>query len=137
MSRNVQRVVSHLAPTAVIVPSATGHAARMVSRFKLPVWIAAVSSDEATCHGLQFSYGVSPVHAPEYPRDWSAFARRWVRNEGLAEGLVVLTEVPSRENPEANPRLEIFNLSHKRISEDLPSQSGQKTMPAEEKGIRS
>ena len=126
MSRNVQRVVAHLAPTAVIVPSATGHAARMVSRFKLPVWIAAVSTDETTCHGLQFSYGVSPVHAPEYPGDWGAFARHWVRDEGLAERLVVLTEVPSLENPEANPRLEILDLGHERVSKDLPSQSGQK-----------
>jgi pyruvate kinase len=110
ISRNVQHTVAHLAPTAVIVLTATGYTARMVSRFKLPVWIAAVSSEEATCDGLQFSYGVSPVHALEHSGDWSAFIRRWVRNEGLAEGLVVLTEGPSRDNPEVNPRLEIFDL---------------------------
>jgi pyruvate kinase len=132
MSRNVQRVVVHLAPTAVIVPSATGHAARMVSRFKLPVWIAGVSPDEATCHGMQFSYGVHPVHEPEYPGDWSAFARNWVRNEGLAEGLVVLTEVPSQANPEADPRLEIFDLSRKSAGKNPHSWSGQKTMPEKE-----
>jgi pyruvate kinase len=110
ISRNVQHTVAHLAPTAVIVLTATGYTARMVSRFKLPVWIAAVSSEEATCDGLQFSDGVSPVHALEHSGDWSAFIRRWVRNEGLAEGLVVLTEGPSRDNPEVNPRLEIFDL---------------------------
>lgn len=114
ISRTVKHTVAHLAPTAVIVPTATGYTARMVSRFKLPVWIAAVSPEEATCDGLQFSYGVSPVHAPEHPGDWSAFAGRWVRNEGLTEGLVVLTEGPSRDHPEANPRLEIFDLSHRR-----------------------
>jgi pyruvate kinase len=76
--------------------------------------IAAVSPEEQTCHGLQFSYGVSPIHMPEHAGDWSAFARRWVRNEGLAEGLVVLTEGPSQDNPEANPRLEIFDLRHRR-----------------------
>jgi pyruvate kinase len=136
MSRNVQRVVVHLAPTAVIVPSATGHAARMVSRFKLPVWIAGVSPDEATCHGMQFSYGVHPVHEPEYPGDWSAFARTWVRNEGLAEGLVVLTEVPSRVNPEADPRLEIFDLSQKSAGKNLHSRSGRKKIP-EKEGVTS
>ena len=113
ISRNVQHTVAHLSPAAVIVPSATGYTARMVSRFKLPVWIAAVSPDEATCNGLQLSYGVSPVYAPKFPGDWGAFARDWVRNEGLAEGPVVLTEGPSRENPDANPRLEIFNPIHR------------------------
>jgi pyruvate kinase len=52
----------------VIIPTASGDSARMVARFKLPVWISAVSPDEATCAGLQFSYGVAPVHAPEAPK---------------------------------------------------------------------
>ena len=110
ISRNVQHTVAHLTPQAVIAPTVTGHTARMASRFMLPVWIAAVSTEEATCHGLQFSYGVSPVHAQERPRDWTTFARQWVRSEGLAEGLVVLAEGPSRENPKANHRLEIIDL---------------------------
>jgi pyruvate kinase len=102
--------VAHIAAAAVIVPTATGYTARMVSRFMLPVWIAAVSPEEATCQGLQFSYGVSPVHAPERPEDWNAFARRWVESEGLADGLVVLAEGPSQDRPKANHRLEIIDL---------------------------
>ncbi|MEI7728761.1 MAG: pyruvate kinase [Verrucomicrobiota bacterium] len=127
LSRNLQHIVAQLAPTAVMVPTTAGYAARMVARFKLPVWIAAVSPHEAACHGLQFSYGVAPIHAPELPGDWSAFARRWVRDEGLVEGLVVLTEGPSRDNPEANPRLEIFNLNSRQLA--LP----QSTIYSEEK----
>ena len=111
ISRNVHHSVAYLVPTAVIVLTTTGNTARMVSRFKLPMWIAGVSADESICQGLQFSYGVSPVHAPKRPGDWSVFARCWVRNEGLPEGLVVLTEGPSRDNPEVKPRLEIFDLS--------------------------
>jgi pyruvate kinase len=111
ISRDVQYTVAHLAPTAVIVPTVTGNTARIISRFKLPVWIAAVSPEEATCHGLQFSYGVSPVHAQEeHSRDWNTFAKRWLQSEGLADGLVVLTEGPSRDNPSANYRLEIIDL---------------------------
>jgi pyruvate kinase len=110
ISRNVQHAVAHLAPTAVIVPTVTGNTARIISRFKLPVWIAAVSPEEATCHGLQFSYGVSPVHMQEHSRDWNTFARQWVRSEGLADGLVVLTEGPSPDNPKANHRLEIIDF---------------------------
>lgn len=115
ISHNVAYNVAHLAPTAVMVPTATGHTARMISRFKLPVWIAAVSPKESTCHGLQFSYGVSPVHTPEPVRDWNAFARRWVQSESLAEGLVLLTEGPSGEHPEANHRLEIIDLRSERV----------------------
>jgi pyruvate kinase len=96
----------------------------MVSRFKLPVWIAAVSPEEATCHGLQFSYGVHPVCEPEHSRDWKTFARRWVQSEGLADGLVVLTEGPSRDNPEANHRLEIIDLSPGRVWNSEPPQHG-------------
>jgi pyruvate kinase len=110
ISRNVQHAVARLAPAAVIVPTVTGHTARMVSRFKLPVWIAAVSPEEETCHGLQFSYGVLPVQALERSRDWDAFARQWVRGAGLANGLVILTEGPSRVNPKANHRMEIIDL---------------------------
>lgn len=110
VSRNVQHAVASLVPTAVIVPTVTGHTARMVSRFKLPVWIVAVSPEEATCHGLQFSYGVSPVREPEPPYDWKEFARRWVESEGVSKGLVVLTEGPSSHNPRMNPRVEIIDL---------------------------
>ena len=124
MSRSVQQTVAHLGPTAVIVPTATGYTARMVSRFKLPVWIAAVSPDEATCHGLQFSYGVSPVNVPEHPHDWNVFARGWMRSEGLAEGLVVLTEGPSRSNPQTNPRLEIIDLRRGGFGKDVHSLPG-------------
>ena len=111
MSHNVQQTVDHLIPAAVIVSTATGHTARLISRFKLPVWIAAVSQDSATCQGLQFSYGVQPVHELEHPADWSAFARRWVQSQGLKEGQIVLIEGPSPDRPEANHRLEVIVFS--------------------------
>ena len=57
----------------------------------------------------------APIHAPEHPRDWNTFAQRWMQSEGLADGLVVLTEGPSRENPEANHRLEIIDLRPGRV----------------------
>jgi len=110
ISRNVQQTVAHLNPAAVIVPTASGYTARMVARFKLPVWIAAVSENKATCRGLQFSYGVSPVHVAEHPRDWNEFAKTWLRDEGLPEELVVLTAGSTQGAPQANPRLEIIDL---------------------------
>jgi pyruvate kinase len=114
ISRSVHETVGRLAPTAVMIPTVTGHTARLVSRFMLPVWIAAVSRDEAACQGLQFSYGVSAVHAPEPTDDWNAFARSWVKGEGLEAGLVVLAEGPSRHKPGANHRVEIVDLRPER-----------------------
>jgi pyruvate kinase len=111
ISRSVAQSVAHLNPVAVIVPTLTGHTARMVSRFRLPVWTVGVSPDEATCQGLQFSYGVQPVLAPQRPGDWSAYAAHWAQSEGLEAGFVVLTEGPSQSSPQANPRLEVFELS--------------------------
>jgi pyruvate kinase len=110
ISRNVQQTVARLAPAAVVVPTASGYTARMIARFKLPVWIAAVSTAEATCQGLQFSYGVHPVHKPQEPDDWNTLARRWVQNEGLPGDFMVLTEGPSPLNPQKNFRLEIIDL---------------------------
>ena len=109
ISRNVRQTVDHIAPVAVIIPTLSGRTARMVARFKLPIWIAAVSPDLATCSQLQFSYGVSPVHAPDHPDDWSAFAREWAARENLPEGYIILTEGPSLDNPHANPRMEIIS----------------------------
>lgn len=109
MSRSVNHTVDTLQPTAVIVPTTSGHTARMISRFKIPVWIAAVSPDETVCQGLQFSYGVHPCQEDTEGHDWNAFCRRWMRDHGLAEnGLTILIQGPSPLHPEANPSLEII-----------------------------
>jgi len=114
ISRSVQQAVARIAPGSVIAPTATGYTARMISRFKLPVWIVAVSAQQATCQGLQFSCGVCPVHEPEEPSDWNAFARRWVKNEGLSGNLAILTEGSSKLNPQKNRRMEIIDLDLER-----------------------
>ena len=109
ISRNVNHAVDLLHPTAVIVPTASGHTARMISRFKLPVWIAAVSPDIAVCQGLQFSYGVHPICEGVEARDWESFSRYWIKEQHLPEGgLAILIQGPSREHPEANPSMEII-----------------------------
>ncbi|MDW7709571.1 MAG: pyruvate kinase [Deferrisomatales bacterium] len=111
VSLSVESAVARVTPAAVIVPTRSGYTARNLARFRLPVWITAVSSSETTCAGLQFSYGVWPVHKPDHPDDWNDFARTWVRGHGLAGDLVVLTEGPSRRHPDANNRMELLDLS--------------------------
>ena len=110
ISLNVEKTLEYISPAGVVVPTVSGHTARMISRFKLPVWIIAVSPQEATCQHLQFAYGVYPWCEKKYPLDWNTFARKLRRTRGMAGKLFVLTEGPSPRNPKANHRLEIIDL---------------------------
>jgi pyruvate kinase len=107
---SVHYTVERVCPAAVLVPTRSGTMARNVSRFRLPVWITAVSPLEETCQALQMSYGVHAIHEPDPPGDWNAYARKLVKELGSEGDLVLVTQGPSPENPEANHRLEILDL---------------------------
>jgi pyruvate kinase len=107
---SVATAVERASPAVVIVPTRGGATARSLTRFRLPVWIAAVSTRQSTCQGLQFSYGVWPVCETDHPDDWNAFARNWLRDHEVAGNLVILTEGPSAKHPEANNRMELIAL---------------------------
>ena len=107
---SVETTLEHISPAAVIVPTRSGASARSISRFRLPVWIVGVSSQETTCQRLQFSYGVYPVHEPDHPEDWRVYARNWLNSYGVSGNLVLLTEGPSSKHPDANHRMEIIDL---------------------------
>jgi pyruvate kinase len=110
---SVEASLEYALPAAVFVPTRSGATARSITRFRLPAWIVAVSAQEAACQGLQFSYGVYPVHEPDHPEDWKTFTREWLARNGVAGDLVLLTEGPSSKHPEANNRLEIIDLNRR------------------------
>jgi pyruvate kinase len=93
------------------VPTRSGETARSIARFRLPIWIVAVSSQETTCQQLQFSSGVHPVCETEHPEDWSTYATKWLTARGIEGKLAVVTEGPSSRHPDANNRLEIVDLA--------------------------
>jgi pyruvate kinase len=97
-------------PATVFVPTMSGATARNITRFRMPVWITAVSPNYETCQKLHFSYGVYPVHEPEYPEDWNAYAKAWVKTHRLKGTIALLTEGPSPRNPDANHRMELIDL---------------------------
>jgi pyruvate kinase len=107
---SVETTLERISPAAVFVPTRSGYTARCIARFRLPVWIAAVSIQESTCQRLQFSYGVYPVHEPDYPEDWKSYIHGWLQDHGVEGDLAVLTEGPSTKHPEANNRMEIMDL---------------------------
>jgi pyruvate kinase len=110
IASSVDAAMDRVTPALVIVPTRSGATARSISRYRLPVWIVGVSSQEATCQRLQFTYGVYPVCEPDHPEDWKAFARDWLREHEIEGDLVILTEGPSSKHPEANNRMELIDL---------------------------
>jgi pyruvate kinase len=110
IARSVGTVLDCTSAAAVFVPTHSGYTARRIARFRLPVWIVAVSSQEQTCQKLQFSYGVLAVHEPEHPETWKRYTRQWLRDNGVDGELVILTEGPSSKHPETNNRMEIISF---------------------------
>jgi pyruvate kinase len=107
---SVEATLEHISPAAVFVPTHSGATARSVTRFRLPVWIIGVSTQEQTCARLQFSYGVYPICELDHPEDWKSFIRKWLNAHEVEGNIVVLTEGPSQKHPEANNRMEIIDL---------------------------
>ena len=110
IARSVVATTQRITPVGVIVPTHSGATARRITRFRLPVWITAVSSYEKTCQDLLFSYGVFPVCEPDHPTDWRSWIRSWLKEQELSGDLLVMTEGPSRKHPERNNRMEIVDL---------------------------
>ncbi len=110
VARGVQEAVERARPVAIVVPTMSGHTARNITRFRLPVWITAVSPSEETCRRLMFSYGVNPVKEKDHPGDWTPLIQRHLKEQGVPPGLVILTEGPSPANPNANHRMEVLDF---------------------------
>ena len=108
---SVQLTLERVSPVAVIVPTHQGTTARNIARFRLPVWITALSSLESTCQSLLFSYGVDPVHVAEKLPEWNTFAWEWLHSQGISQGRVVLTQGPVDNNPYSSHRMEILELA--------------------------
>ncbi|MFZ3138873.1 MAG: pyruvate kinase [Thermodesulfovibrionales bacterium] len=108
---SVESVLEYASPAAVFVPTRSGATARSIGRFRVPVWVIAVSSQEATCQNLQFSYGVYPVHQKEHPENWKPYIKEWLKSNDITGDIVVMTEGPSSKHPDANYRMEIIDLS--------------------------
>jgi pyruvate kinase len=110
IAASVYHTIKDSAPQAVVVPTQSGSTPRNVSRFRLPVWIIAFSPNQGTCQALQFSYGIHPIHVEADRPDWSSFVRHWLYERQIREGLVLLTQGPTAENPCGNYRMEILEL---------------------------
>ncbi len=113
MASLVEHVFETVPCAAVFVPTLTGTTARMISRFKPPVWIAALTRDRRVCQALQFCYGVLPVELTEEPRDWRQFAAGWAKEHEQPGKAAMLVAGPSPQHPAANYRIEFLILGER------------------------
>lgn len=112
VSMSVRTAVLKAHPAVVVIPTRSGISARSVARYRLPVWVAAVSPLETTCQYLMFSYGVYPIYYRDHPQDWTQYIRDLVSSQQLSGDIVILTEGPSVEHPSTTHRMEIINVRH-------------------------
>ncbi len=111
IASSVNSIVSQTdSVAAILTPTDSGLTARRLSRYKLPTWILAVSSNRTTCRELLFSYGVFPVYEINHPADWTDFARDYALQYHLKGSCIIQTEGPSPENPNRNHKMEIIDL---------------------------
>jgi pyruvate kinase len=98
-------------PAAVLTPTASGYTARSITRFRLPVWILAVSPSHKTCQELQFSYGVWAIEENAHPEDWTDYANTFAKSHQLAGKCILQTEGPSPAHPTTNNKIEFIALN--------------------------
>jgi pyruvate kinase len=106
----VQHALQTVPCAAVFVPSVSGDTARMISRFKPPVWIVAVTENAAACSGLQFSYGVDPMRLEPVPEEWREFAIDWLCQQKVDGKIALLIAAASPSRQSANHRIEFIRL---------------------------
>jgi pyruvate kinase len=121
VAEGMASVVEHALETvpcvAVFVRTRTGTTARMISRFHHSSWIVPLSSDDAVCQGLVFSYGVHADPLAEDPENWREFARDWLLHHGLPGKIVMLVAGPSPQNPDSNHRVEFMRVDGKQMGQ--------------------
>ena len=89
-----------------MVPSQTGATVRRLASLHLAVPVLAVSPSAKVCHGLQFSYGVLPVHEPLRPTSWPAHIKEWLRHHEHTGDFAIRTE----QSPAGDHLLEVIAL---------------------------
>lgn len=102
--------VEAVAPVAVVTPTLSGDTARLLTRFRLPVWIFASSPNRSTCQQLQFSYGVYPFYSETRPKIWAQFARNLLVQRGIDRGVAILTYGTGTISEQTTTRIEFLDL---------------------------
>lgn len=107
---DVAAAVTALRAKLVIAPTNSGTISRLISAFRLPRWVVAFSPNPATCQRLCFSYGVHTVALDGNIMDWPTTAGSWLRDNGLRDGMAVVTHRWHDGRHNGTNRMEIIDL---------------------------
>jgi pyruvate kinase len=111
ISGSIERVLLNVdSPAAVLAPTYSGFMARSLTRFRLPVWIIAVSTSQKTCRDLMFSYGVHSILEETLPDNWQSRVREYAARHNFTGSCIIKAEGPSPEHPDVNHKMEIISL---------------------------
>ena len=111
IANSVDRILATVdSPAAIVVPTSSGFMARSMTRFRLPIWILAVSTSRKTCRELMFSYGVHPVQKESEPADWTVAVRQCAVDHNLKGSCIIKAVGPSTDHSDVNHSMEIIDL---------------------------
>jgi pyruvate kinase len=107
----VEQALETVPCAAIFVPKDDGETARMISRFKPPVWIVAIVKTLGVSRALQFSYGVEPVHLENAPKDLHKFAAMWLVEQQSNGHIVFLVTTPTQRDGDASRAIEFLQVA--------------------------
>lgn len=111
VSLSVYLSVEAINPVVVMAPTISGSTPRLITRFRLPPWIIAITPEESTCQHLQFSYGVHAVQLAERPASWTQYCRDWLEDYDVTDGLVLLSQGTRLGRVDSINQIEVIDLN--------------------------
>jgi len=113
ISRAIQRICREMPLDKVVTLTRSGYTARMISRFKIPQPIIAVTPEERVKKQLELAFGVYPVH-DDYrkEKDRILAAAKLLRSTGLIvdEDTILFTAASRTSRKHASNLIEIHNI---------------------------
>lgn len=113
VSKAVQRICQEMTLDKVVTLTRSGYTARMISRFKIPQQIFAVTPDNHVKKQLELSYGVYPVHFDYLKEDDRILATaNKLHSTSLIRDrdTILFTAAFRTSNPHSSNLIEIHNI---------------------------
>lgn len=105
-------MATHAQAKRIVVYTGSGHTARLISRYRLPIPVVVVTNHAKTCQQLALSYGCQPIYLPEISKlsqllekmDELALEKHWA---SPGDNLVVISALDGRDG-----RIDTLHVHH-------------------------
>jgi pyruvate kinase len=110
VSLNTFHSTRTLQPALIFAPTRSGSTPRLITRFRLPIWIVAFCTTSEVCAHLQFSYGIYPVQVAEPHTSWLDYVCGWSSGYQLAGNTALLVEGTGTLSTSGTMRIDVVEL---------------------------